>query len=82
MLFGSRVWDSLLPRPDVTYLGMIGSRGKLGRFRRRLEAKGLDDAAAWARLHSPVGLEIGAETPEEIAVAVVAEMIRARHARP
>jgi|SoiMethySBSTD1v2_1073268.scaffolds.fasta_scaffold263475_3 xanthine dehydrogenase accessory factor len=76
-----RVLERLLPRVDLTYLGLIGSRGKLGRFRKRLEARGLADPEPWARLHSPVGLEIGAETPEEIAVSVVAEMVRARHAR-
>jgi xanthine dehydrogenase accessory factor len=76
-----RVLGELLPRSDLTYLGMIGSRGKVGRFRRRLEARGLGGGELWARLRSPVGLEIGAETPEEIAVAVVAEMIQARHAR-
>jgi xanthine dehydrogenase accessory factor len=59
----------------VGYLGMIGSRGKVGRFRRRLEAKGIADEARWQRVHAPVGLDIGAETPEEIAVAIVAELI-------
>ena len=49
-----------------------------GRFRKRLEARGLDDPDLWSRLHSPVGLEIGAETPEEIAVAIVGELIATR----
>ena len=62
----------------IGYLGMIGSRGKVGRFRKRLEAKGLADEARWARLHAPVGLDIRAETPEEIAVAIVAELIAFR----
>jgi xanthine dehydrogenase accessory factor len=74
------ILERLLPRADLAYLGMIGSRGKLGRFRRRLDAKGIGDEAAWARLRSPVGLEIGAETPEEIAVAIVGELIAARSA--
>jgi xanthine dehydrogenase accessory factor len=56
------------------YLGVIGSRGKLGRFRRRLEQKGV--AAEWIeRVRGPIGLDIGAETPEEIAVAVAAELV-------
>ncbi len=76
-----RVLEQLLPRRDLTYLGMIGSRGKLDRFRRRLAGKGVGVTADWERLHCPAGLAIGAETPEEIAVAVVAEMVRARHAR-
>jgi xanthine dehydrogenase accessory factor len=72
------ILEQLIAREDLSYLGLIGSRGKLGRFRKRLEAKGIGDAAAWARLRSPVGLDIGAETPEEIAVAIVAELIRTR----
>jgi xanthine dehydrogenase accessory factor len=77
-----RVLEALLPAREITYLGLIGSRGKLGRFRRRLETKGIGAEEDWARLHCPVGLEIGAETPEEIAVAVVAEMVRARRCAP
>jgi xanthine dehydrogenase accessory factor len=73
------ILEKLLPR-QLAYLGLIGSRGKLGRFRRRLAAKGIGDDAAWARLHAPVGIDIGAETPEEIAVSIVAELVRARHA--
>ena len=38
-------------------------------------------AARFERLHAPIGLDIGAETPEEIAVAIVAELIQARAAR-
>jgi xanthine dehydrogenase accessory factor len=73
------ILEQLLARRDLPYLGLIGSRGKLGRFRKRLEAKGIGGEADWARLRSPVGLDIGAETPEEIAVAVVAELVRARN---
>ncbi len=70
--------ERLLGRADLAFIGMVGSRGKLGRFRRRLEARGIGDDAAWARLRSPVGLPIGAETPEEIAVAIVAELVQTR----
>jgi xanthine dehydrogenase accessory factor len=76
------ILEALLPRADLTYLGLIGSRGKLGRFRKRLDAKGLGTDERWARLRSPVGLDIGAETPEEIAISIVAELVRERHARP
>jgi xanthine dehydrogenase accessory factor len=61
---------------------MIGSRGKVGRFHKRLEAKGLLDgeagAARWARLHAPICLDLGAETPEEIAIAIAAELVALR----
>jgi len=66
---------------DLGFVGMIGSRGKVGRFRKRLETRGLlegDGAARWARIHAPVGLDLGAETPEEIAIAVVAQLIALR----
>jgi xanthine dehydrogenase accessory factor len=74
--------ERLIGHDEVGYLGMIGSRGKVGRFRKRLEAKGLLDgeagAARWARLHAPIGLDLGAETPEEIAIAIAAELVALR----
>jgi xanthine dehydrogenase accessory factor len=74
--------ERLIGHEGVGYLGMIGSRGKVGRFRKRLEAKGLLDgeagAARWARLRAPIGLDLGAETPEEIAVAIAAELVALR----
>ena len=76
--------EALIVRDDLGYLGMIGSRGKVGRFRKRIEARGLLDGPAgearWARLRAPVGLDIGAETPEEIAVAIAAELVARRRA--
>ncbi|MDR3088411.1 MAG: XdhC family protein [Desulfobulbaceae bacterium] len=65
---------------DAGYIGMIGSRVK----RRILYAKLLERGASAARLeqvHCPVGLEIAADTPEEIAVSIVAQLIRERAAR-
>ena len=77
-----RLLEQLIVRDHIGYLGMIGSRGKVGRFRKRLEARGLLDgelgAARWARLRAPIGLDVGAETPEEIAVAIAAELIAVR----
>jgi xanthine dehydrogenase accessory factor len=73
-----RILEGLITRDDLAYLGMIGSRGKLGRFKKRLAAKGLGDDAAWARLRAPIGLDLGAETPEEIAIAVAAELVALR----
>ncbi len=65
---------------ELAYLGLIGSRRKIEMFKQRLVARGVD-AARFERLHAPIGLDIGAETPEEIAVAIVAELIQARAAR-
>ncbi len=73
-----RVLEQLLERESLTYLGLIGSRGKIARFRKRLEAKGALTSEGWARLHAPIGIDIGAETPEEIAISVVAELISVR----
>jgi xanthine dehydrogenase accessory factor len=77
-----RLLEQLIVRDDIGYLGMIGSRGKVGRFHKRLDARGLLDgelgAARWARLHAPIGLDIGAETPEEIAIAIAAELVAVR----
>jgi len=63
---------------DAKYLGCIGSRKKLELCRERLLAAGVT-AEEYARLHAPIGLPIGAETPEEIAVSVAAELVAIRH---
>jgi xanthine dehydrogenase accessory factor len=59
------------------YIGMIGSRRKAITVFRQLVAEGLRPEL-FERVHSPVGLDIGAITPEEIAVAIVAELIANR----
>ena len=59
------------------YVGMIGSKRKLIEFYKVLESEGVSTARL-DQVHSPVGLDIGALTPEEIAVSVVAEMIAYR----
>jgi xanthine dehydrogenase accessory factor len=56
------------------YIGMIGSRRKVISIYKELEKEGLSPAL-FEKVTAPIGLEIGAVTPEEIAVAVVAEMI-------
>jgi xanthine dehydrogenase accessory factor len=70
----------LIGRP-VTYLGMIGSRGKVGRFQKRLAVRGIAPEA-WAAVHAPIGLDLGAETPAEIAVAIAAELVALRRRGP
>ncbi len=59
------------------YVGMIGSRRRVKATLDRIEADGVDKETL-ACVHAPIGLDIGAETPEEIAVAIMAEIIRAR----
>jgi xanthine dehydrogenase accessory factor len=56
---------------------MSGSRSKREGGYRNLRAKGFSDRDI-DRVHSPIGIPIGADTPEEIAVSIAAEMIKAR----
>jgi xanthine dehydrogenase accessory factor len=67
-------------RKPTAYLGMIGSRRKRDIIYHTLLDEGFsqDDLA---KVHSPVGLDIGAETPEEIAVSIVAELVQERAQR-
>jgi xanthine dehydrogenase accessory factor len=67
-------------RTEAAYIGMIGSRKKRDTIYRALLSDGIteDDLK---RVHCPIGLEIGAETPEEIAVSIVAELIKTRAER-
>jgi xanthine dehydrogenase accessory factor len=66
----------LLPRKPA-YVGLLGSRSKAERITGRLISEGLA-AVDVERISSPIGIEIGAETPEEIAVSIVAELIKVR----
>jgi xanthine dehydrogenase accessory factor len=64
-------------RTPAAYIGMIGSRRKRDAIYDRLLKDGYT-AADIARVHCPIGLAIGADTPEEIAVSIIAEMIAVR----
>ncbi len=64
-------------RTEAAYIGMIGSRRKRDTIYRALVGEGFS-AAELQRVHCPIGLEIGAETPQEIAVSIVAELIAVR----
>ena len=66
-------------RAPVFYIGALGSRRTHGLRCERLRAQGFTDAEL-ARIHAPVGLAIGARSPAEIAIAVMAEVTRARRA--
>jgi xanthine/CO dehydrogenase XdhC/CoxF family maturation factor len=64
-------------RTPARYVGMIGSRKKRDAIYDALRAEGYTEADI-ARCRCPIGLTIGAQTPEEIAVSIVAELIAAR----
>jgi xanthine dehydrogenase accessory factor len=61
----------------VAYIGMIGSRRRVKGVLDMVREKGHSEELL-ARVHAPIGLDIGARTPEEIAVSVIAEVIQAR----
>ncbi|HEV7678125.1 MAG TPA: XdhC/CoxI family protein [Candidatus Dormibacteraeota bacterium] len=71
---------SVLLRSPVGYVGAIGSRTTHGKRVARLHEAGFTDEEI-ARIHSPVGLDIGAATAEEIAVSILAEVIATRRGR-
>lgn len=71
-----RIVQELLPR-ELRFTGLIGSLAKQRKFALRLRARGFG-ADQVARLRTPVGLAIGARTPEEIAVSIVGELIAVR----
>ncbi len=62
---------------EARYIGMIGSKKKIRTLYRNLEAKGITPER-FERVFAPIGLDIGALTPEEIAVAIVGQMIQVR----
>jgi xanthine dehydrogenase accessory factor len=64
-------------RTDAAYIGMIGSRKKNQTVLSHLQAKGIPEKRL-KEVHAPIGLNIDAKTPEEIAVSIVAEIIKAR----
>jgi len=67
---------SFLPQ-EPAYIGLLGSRNKEREHNKQLKSEGFPEDAV-DRIKGPIGLEIGAETPEEIAVSIVAELIKAK----
>ena len=62
---------------ELKYLGLIGSRAKIARIYDALLEEGMPPDAL-DRVHAPIGLEIGAVTPAEIAISILAELIAVR----
>ncbi|PLX42948.1 MAG: hypothetical protein C0608_00605 [Deltaproteobacteria bacterium] len=65
-------------RSDAPYVGMIGSKRKRGMVLKKMSDEGISEERITSAVRTPVGLSIGAQTPEEIAVSIVAEMIQIR----
>ena len=68
---------SIVKKP-YAYIGMIGSRRKVGMVKQMLGDAGVPEEVIDS-VHTPIGLDIGAETPEEIAVAIMAEIIEVKN---
>lgn len=64
----------------LRYLGLIGSRAKVKRIFDALREEGIAPEAL-AAVHAPIGLDIGAITPQEIAVSILAELIAVKHGK-
>ena len=74
--FDQFILEAVLDVPS-SYLGMIGSKSKVHKALLKLRAQGISEER-YAHLHAPIGLGIGALTPEEIAVSIAAELIQQR----
>ena len=66
----------ILHKPSA-YIGMIGSRRRVQTVLRTLGAEGYDEERL-REIHAPIGLDIGSESPEEIALAIIAEVVAVR----
>jgi xanthine dehydrogenase accessory factor len=74
--FDEEVVRAALKQPRC-FIGMIGSRRRSRAMLARLAEDGIDPALI-DEIHAPLGVDIGAETPEEIAISIIAEIIRER----
>ncbi len=65
-------------KKETRYVGMIGSRRKVKMIIDGIKKKGYEDTAI-EKIHAPIGIPIDAETPQEIAVSIVAELIKVKN---
>lgn len=72
-LHDGEILEQALKTP-ARYIGMIGSRRKRDALYAKLKQQGIDDAIL-ARCHCPIGLDIQAQTPEEIGISIMAELV-------
>jgi len=61
---------------NAKYIGLLGSRNKVKTYLKMLSEEGYDLSKLKGKLYAPVGLDIGAHTPEEIAVSILAEILK------
>lgn len=70
--------EEVLKKPRAAYLGMIGSRRKVATLMNNLQEQGYSPEVL-NHVYTPIGLDIGAQSPEEIAVSIMAEIIMVNH---
>ena len=66
---------------EAAYIGMIGSRSKIGIMRGEFVQNGWATEEQWEKIRAPIGLDIGSRTVEEIAVSIAAELVSVRSGR-
>lgn len=66
---------------EAAYIGMIGSKAKVSQMRKSFIENKWASEEQWNRIYTPVGLEIGAQTVEEIALSIAAQLVQVRNKR-
>lgn len=67
-----------LIRSGATYIGMIGSKHKVAVMKNRFLEEGWATPEEWARVHTPIGIDIGSISVQEIALSIAAELVKVR----
>ena len=71
---------AVISRGDARYIGMLGGRKKISAIYEKLEAAGFDRAEL-EKVHSPIGLDLGGETPEELSIGIEGEIMAVKNGR-
>lgn len=77
--YDSEVLEEIMKK-DTRYIGMIGSKRKIKMIFEHLKGKGFPESSL-KKVHAPIGIDIHAETPQEIAISIAAEIIQVRGAQ-
>jgi xanthine dehydrogenase accessory factor len=73
------VLEQLSTLNNISYIGILGPRKKTDRMLNDLEQKGIATAGLDKRIHSPIGLDIGGENADEIALSIMAELLAVKN---
>jgi len=66
---------------DAAYIGMIGSKHKVGIMKKQFLEKGWATSAQWSSIYTPIGLSIGSKTVQEIAISIAAQLVQVRNSK-